>query len=99
MAELVDRGMVRHLAISECDAGQLERAAAVHPLSAVQLEWSLWWREPEDDVIPAARRLGIGLGAFRPLGRGFLAAHVEPRAPADRRFRPPHPRLPGTNPR
>jgi len=78
MAELVRLGMVRHLGISECDAGQLRRAAAVHPLSALQLEWSLWWREPEDDVIPAARALGIGLVAFSPLGRGFLAANVAP---------------------
>jgi len=78
MAELVRLGMVRYLGISECDAGQLRRAAAVHPLSALQLEWSLWWREPEDDVIPAARALGIGLVAFSPLGRGFLAAGVAP---------------------
>jgi len=87
MAELVSRGMVRYLGISECDAGQLRRAAAVHPLSAVQLEWSLWWREPEDDVIPAARALGIGLVAFSPLGRGFLAASVEPGTLADGDFR------------
>jgi len=97
MAELVDRGMVRHLGISECDAGQLERAAAVHPLSAVQLEWSLWWREPEDDVIPAARRLGIGLVAFSPLGRGFLAANVEPRDLADGDFRRRDARFQGPN--
>jgi len=87
MAELVSLGMVRYLGISECTAGQLERAAAVHPLSAVQLEWSLWWREPEDDVIPAARRLGIGLVAFSPLGRGFLAGRVEPGGLADGDFR------------
>ncbi len=75
--------MVRYLGISECDAGQLERAAAVHRLSAIELEWSLWWREPEDDVVPAARRLGIGLVAFSPLGRGFLAAKVVPGDLAD----------------
>jgi aryl-alcohol dehydrogenase-like predicted oxidoreductase len=87
MAELVGRGMVRYLGISECSAGQLKRAAAVHPLSAVQLEWSLWWREPEDDIIPAARALGIGLVAFSPLGRGFLAARVEPGTLAEDDFR------------
>lgn len=87
MAELVDQGLVRYLGISECDAGQLKRAAAVHPLSAVQLEWSLWWRESEDDVIPAARALGIGLVAFSPLGRGFLAARVERGDLADDDFR------------
>jgi len=87
MAELVSGGLVRYLGISECDAGQLKRAAAVHPLSAVQLEWSLWWREPEDDVIPAARALGIGVVPFSPLGRGFLAARVEPGELADGDFR------------
>jgi aryl-alcohol dehydrogenase-like predicted oxidoreductase len=87
MADLVDRGMVRYLGISECDAGQLERAVAVCPISAVQLEWSLWWREPEDDVIPAARALGIGLVAFSPLGRGFLAAGVGPGDLAEGDFR------------
>jgi aryl-alcohol dehydrogenase-like predicted oxidoreductase len=87
MAELVGRGMVRYLGISECDAGQLRRAAAVHQLSAVQLEWSLWWREPEDAVIPAARALGIGLVAFSPLGRGFLAASVGPGDLAEGDFR------------
>jgi aryl-alcohol dehydrogenase-like predicted oxidoreductase len=97
MAELVSRGMVRYLGISECDGGQLERAAAAGPLSAVQLEWSLWWREPEDDVIPVARRLGIGLVAFSPLGRGFLAAKVEPGGLADGDFRHRDARFQGTD--
>jgi aryl-alcohol dehydrogenase-like predicted oxidoreductase len=87
MADLVGRGLVRYLGVSECDAGQLRRAAAVHPLTALQLEWSLWWREPEDDVIPAARELGIGLVPFSPLGRGFLAARVEPGDLAEGDFR------------
>jgi aryl-alcohol dehydrogenase-like predicted oxidoreductase len=97
MTELVDRGMVRYLGISECDAGQLRRAAAAGPLSAVQLEWSLWWREPEDDVIPAARMLGIGLVAFSPLGRGFLAAGVEPGELAEGDFRRRDARFQGPN--
>jgi aryl-alcohol dehydrogenase-like predicted oxidoreductase len=50
----------------------LERAVATHPIAAVQSEWSLWWREIEDDVVPAARRLGVGLVPYSPLGRGFL---------------------------
>ena len=87
MAELVGLGMVGYLGISECSANQLNRAAAVHSLSAVQLEWSLWWREPEDDVIPAARALGIGLVAFSPLGRGFLAGGISPSALAEGDFR------------
>ena len=78
MAELVAAGEVRHLGISECTAEQLVRAASVHPLTALQIEWSLWWREPEDDLIPAARRLGIGIVAFSPLGRGFLAGRLDP---------------------
>jgi aryl-alcohol dehydrogenase-like predicted oxidoreductase len=97
MTELVDRGMVRYLGISECDPGQLRRAAAAGPLSAVQLEWSLWWREPEDDVIPAARMLGIGLVAFSPLGRGFLAAGVEPGELAESDFRRRDARFQGPN--
>jgi aryl-alcohol dehydrogenase-like predicted oxidoreductase len=97
MAELVDRGMVRYLGISECDAGQLRRAAAVHPLSAVQLEWSLWWREPADDIIPAARALGIGVVAFSPLGRGFLAASVDPGDLASGDFRSRDARFQGQN--
>lgn len=72
MAELVEQGKVRQLGLSEANAGQLEQAAAVHPIAALQMEWSLFWREPEDDVIPAARRLGIGLVPYSPLGRGML---------------------------
>lgn len=74
MAALVAEGKVRHLGLSEVTAAQLEQAAAVHPISAVQFEWSLLWRDPEDDVVPAARRLGTGLVAYSPLGRGLLTA-------------------------
>ena len=76
MAELVAAGLVRHLGVSEVSAPQLEQAAAVHPITAVQLEWSLTWREVEDDVVPAARRLGVGLVPYSPLGRGMLAGGV-----------------------
>ncbi|GIF26378.1 aryl-alcohol dehydrogenase-like predicted oxidoreductase [Actinoplanes tereljensis] len=72
MAELVAAGKVRHLGVSEVNPVQLEQAAAVHPIAAVEFEWSLAWREPEDDVVPAARRLGIGLVPYSPLGRGLL---------------------------
>lgn len=78
MAELVAQGLVRHIGVSEVTADQLERATAVHPIAALQLEWSLWWREPEDDVIPAARRLGIGIVPYCPLGRGFLTGEAPP---------------------
>ncbi|MBT2227633.1 aldo/keto reductase [Nonomuraea sp. NEAU-A123] len=76
MAELVAEGKVRHLGLSEASPGELERAAATHPISAAQYEWSLWWRDIEDDVLPTARRLGIGLVPYSPLGRGFLAGAV-----------------------
>ncbi|HEY6425274.1 MAG TPA: aldo/keto reductase [Pseudonocardiaceae bacterium] len=72
MAELVDKGMVRHLGISEASVEQLERAVATAPISALQCEWSLFWREVEDEVVPAARRLGVGLVPYSPLGRGML---------------------------
>jgi aryl-alcohol dehydrogenase-like predicted oxidoreductase len=74
MAELVTEGKVRHLGVSEVTPAQLEQAATVHPVSAVQFEWSLAWREPEDDIVPAARRLGIGIVPYSPLGRGLLTA-------------------------
>ncbi len=76
MAELVTEGKVSHLGVSEATVEQLERAAATHPISALQSEWSLWWREIEDDVLPAARRLGIGIVPYSPLGRGFLTGTV-----------------------
>jgi aryl-alcohol dehydrogenase-like predicted oxidoreductase len=72
MAALVADGLVRHLGVSEVSPADLRRAAEVHPIAAVQTEWSLSWREPEDDVIPAARWLGIGVVAYSPLGRGLL---------------------------
>ena len=74
MADLVRAGKVRHLGLSEVTPGQLEQAAAVHPIAAVQAEWSLLWRAPEDDVVPAARRLGAGLVTYSPLGRGLLTS-------------------------
>jgi aryl-alcohol dehydrogenase-like predicted oxidoreductase len=74
MAELVREGKVRHLGVSEVTGEQLEAANTVHPITAVQFEWSLLWREPEDDVVPTARRLGVGLVPYSPLGRGLLTA-------------------------
>ncbi|MET8159735.1 aldo/keto reductase [Sphaerisporangium sp. NPDC005289] len=75
MAELVGAGKVRHLGVSEIGPEDLKRAAATHPITALQYEWSLWWRDPEDDVVPTARELGIGLVPYSPLGRGFLTGH------------------------
>ena len=73
MAELVTAGKVRHIGLSEAAPETIRRANAVHPLAAVQTEYSLWTRDPEDAVLPACRELGIGFVAYSPLGRGFLA--------------------------
>ena len=72
MSELVQAGKVRYVGVSEVTADELERAHATHPITALQSEWSLWTRGLEDEVVPTARRLGIGLVPFSPLGRGFL---------------------------
>jgi aryl-alcohol dehydrogenase-like predicted oxidoreductase len=76
MAELVRDGKVRHLGVSNVSAEQLRRAHAVHPISAVQVEWSLWTRDPELELVPLARELGVGIVAWGPLGNGFLTGTV-----------------------
>jgi aryl-alcohol dehydrogenase-like predicted oxidoreductase len=72
MSELVEAGKVKHLGVSEVTPEQLKSAVAAHPIAAVQFEWSMLWREPELDVIPAAREFGVGLVPYSPLGRGLL---------------------------
>ncbi|MFE0377670.1 aldo/keto reductase [Streptomyces inhibens] len=72
MAELVEAGKVRYLGLSEAGAATLRRAHAVHPIAALQSEWSLWTRDLEHEIAPVCRELGIGLVPFSPLGRGFL---------------------------
>jgi aryl-alcohol dehydrogenase-like predicted oxidoreductase len=72
MAELVKAGKVRHLGLSEASAATIRRAHAVHPIAALQTEYSLWTRDVEDEILPACRELGIGFVAYSPLGRGFL---------------------------
>ncbi|KAK9803364.1 hypothetical protein WJX73_009039 [Symbiochloris irregularis] len=72
MKELVQEGKVKYLGLSEVSAADLRKAHAVHPITAVQLEWSLWSREVEEEIIPTCRELGIGIVAYSPLGRGFL---------------------------
>lgn len=73
MAELVTAGTVRHIGLSEAAAETIRRANAVHPIAAIQTEYSLWTRDPEGSVLPTCRALGIGFVAYSPLGRGFLA--------------------------
>ena len=77
MGELVKEGKVRHLGLSEASPDTLRRAHATHPISALQTEYSLWTRDPEDEALPACRELGIGFVAYSPLGRGFLSGRFK----------------------
>ncbi len=92
LAELVRAGKVRHIGLSEASAQTLERACKVHPVAALQSEYSLWTRDPEREVLAACRRLGVGFVPYSPLGRGFLTGAI--RSPEDfaeddyRRFSP-----------
>ena len=83
MTDLVREGKVRHIGLSEMAPDTLRRAHAVHPVSAVQVEYSLWTRDPEDDVLPTCRDLGVGLVAYSPLGRGFLTGSIASTATLD----------------
>lgn len=76
MKELVDAGKVRHLGLSEASPETIRRAHAVHPITALQTEYSLWTRDPEDEILPLVRELGIGFVAYSPLGRGFLSGAI-----------------------
>ena len=94
MAELVTAGKVLHLGLSEASADTVRRGAAVHPIAALQSEWSLFTRGLEADVVPTCRELGIGLVPFSPLGRGMLTGSVTDRAAfADNDFRRTNPRF------
>jgi aryl-alcohol dehydrogenase-like predicted oxidoreductase len=95
MAELVQAGKVRHLGLSEVDGALLRRAHAVHPIAAVQSEYSLWTRDPETTVLEALRELGVGLVPYSPLGRGFLTGTVDVSALGDKDFRGRNPRFTG----
>jgi aryl-alcohol dehydrogenase-like predicted oxidoreductase len=99
MAALVGEGKVRYLGLSEASPATIRRAHAVHPISALQTEYSLWARDPEKEILPTVRELGIGFVAYSPLGRGFLAGRF--RGPDDLRdegdFRSRHPRFQDDN--
>ena len=98
MAELVEAGKVRHLCLSEASPETIRRAHAVHPISALQSEYSLWTRDPEDGPLPTCRELGIGFVAYSPLGRGFLTGQIQ--SPDDLEqddFRRNNPRFQGEN--
>src|SRR5207253_1161904 len=98
MGELVAAGKVRYLGLSEAAPATIRRAHAVHPISALQTEYSLWSRDPEDEILPTVRELGIGFVAYSPLGRGFLTGQIKSMddlEPDDYRRRSP--RLQGDN--
>jgi aryl-alcohol dehydrogenase-like predicted oxidoreductase len=98
MAEAVEAGKVRYLGLSEASAKSIERAVAVHPIAALQSEWSLWTRDLEDEVLATARRHGIGIVPFSPLGRGFLTGAItSPADFGDDDFRKHQPRFQGEN--
>ena len=98
MAELVSAGKVKHLGLSEAAPATIRRAAAVHPIAALQTEYSLWSRDPEDEILPTVRELGIGFVPYSPLGRGFLTGRFRSfdDLPADD-YRRNNPRFQGAN--
>jgi aryl-alcohol dehydrogenase-like predicted oxidoreductase len=98
LAELVAEGKIRYVGLSEAAAATIRRAHAVHPISALQTEYSLWTRDPEEEILPVVRELGIGFVAYSPLGRGFLTGRfttVDDLEPND--FRRRNPRFQGEN--
>jgi aryl-alcohol dehydrogenase-like predicted oxidoreductase len=98
MAELVEQGKVRHLGLSEAAPETIRRAHKVHPISAVQTEYSLWTRDPEAEVLPTCRELGIGFVPYSPLGRGFLSGRFRsPEELDESDFRRSGPRFTGDN--
>jgi aryl-alcohol dehydrogenase-like predicted oxidoreductase len=98
MAELVSEGKVRYLGLSEASPRTVRRAHAVHPITALQSEYSLWTRDPEEEILPTVRELGIGFVAYSPLGRGFLSGkYKQPEDLPEDDFRRHHPRFQGEN--
>lgn len=98
MSRLVEEGKVRYLGLSEAAPETIRRAHAVHPIAALQTEYSLWTRDPEEEILPTVRELGIGFVAYSPLGRGFLTGQIRrPEDLADDDFRKHSPRFQGEN--
>src|SRR6185312_6310317 len=98
LAELVAEGKVRHVGLSEAGPGTIRRAHAVHPVSALQTEYSLWTRDPEAELLPLLRHLGIGFVPYSPLGHGFLTGEIRsPEQLSDDDWRKTNPRFSGEN--
>jgi len=98
MADLVRAGKVRHIGLSEAAPRTIRRAHAVHPITALQTEYSLWSREPEEEILPTTRDLGIGFVAYSPIGRGFLSGRIKSVDDLERDdYRRSNPRFQGAN--
>jgi aryl-alcohol dehydrogenase-like predicted oxidoreductase len=98
MADLIGAGKVRHLGLSEASPQTIRRAAAIHPIAALQTEYSLWTRDPEDEILRTVRELGIGFVSYSPLGRGFLTGRFRKAGDFGAGdYRSAHPRMAGEN--
>ncbi|XP_020160943.1 perakine reductase isoform X2 [Aegilops tauschii subsp. strangulata] len=97
LKKLVEEGKVKYVGLSEASADTIRRAHAVHPITAVQMEWSLWTRDIEEDIIPLCRELGIGVVPYSPLGRGFFAGRAAVESLPSGSLLSKHPRYTGEN--
>nr|CAD1819794.1 unnamed protein product [Ananas comosus var. bracteatus] len=97
LKKLVEEGKVKYIGLSEASPDTIRRAHAVHPISALQMEWSLWTREIESDIVPLCRELGIGIVSYSPLGRGFFAGKGLTEELPQNSFLQSHPRFSGGN--
>jgi aryl-alcohol dehydrogenase-like predicted oxidoreductase len=97
LKSLVQEGKIRYIGLSECTPAELRRAHAVHPITAIQMEWSLQTRDLEKDIVPCARELGVGIVAYSPLGRGFLTSPVALEELDESDSRRTHPRFSEAN--
>ncbi|XVF42170.1 hypothetical protein PTKIN_Ptkin01aG0338100 [Pterospermum kingtungense] len=97
LKKLVEEGKIKYIGLSECSPDTIRRAHAVHPITAVQMEWSLWTREIEDEIVPLCRELGIGIVPYSPLGRGFFGGKAVVESLPAGTFLASHPRFQGEN--
>nr|CAB3499609.1 unnamed protein product [Digitaria exilis] len=97
LKKLVEEGKVKYVGLSEASADTIRRAHAVHPITAVQLEWSLWTRDIEEDIIPVCRELGIGIVPYSPLARGFFGGRAAVESVPSESLLSKHPRYTGEN--
>nr|AFK44718.1 unknown [Lotus japonicus] len=97
LKKLVQEGKIKYIGLSEASSGTIRRAHAVHPIAAVQMEWSIWTREIEEDIVPVCRELGIGIVPYSPLGRGFFGGKAVIESVPANSFLALQPRLQGEN--